>query len=272
MFLASNLSGVDGTSTAIKTLSSHGLLSSDILLSHNNWPTPEDLTLLQASGAHISATPSTELQMGHGNPVCLEPGFFEQSSLGIDCHSACSAYIPSQMMLALQAARARRHEDFEMKGKWASSVGPNVEDVFNLGTILGAKAINMADTIGSLAKGKKADIVLFDGRTPNMIGVSARNPIAAIVLHSSIHDVSYVIVDGVIRKEAGKLLDVTAPQDLQASEINEQVYTWDHVADEIAKGAELFDQRKEQECDMPSAREGVIKGFHLNQANMADAV
>ena len=67
----------------------------------------------------------------------------------------------------------------------------------------------MEEDLGSLAVGKIADLVVFDGDSPSMICASEQDPVAAIVLHSSVRDIDMVIVDGQIRKQNSKLLPVT---------------------------------------------------------------
>lgn len=116
----------------------------------------------------------------------------------------------SQMRLALQVERARRNQS-------AANMSPldvRVQDVFRLATIQGAKALNMANEIGSLVEGKLADIVIFDGQSPGMLCASEYDPIAAIVTHASVRDIETVIIDGRIRKQDRYLVPVkTAKHD-----------------------------------------------------------
>lgn len=246
------------------TLNKHGLLGPDILLSHQNNSSAEDAQIIQQKNVKVSCTPGTELQMGHGNPVCFEDGHQRQSSLGIDCHSVCSAYIPTQMMLALQWARGRRHETFEQHGKWAKGVAYTVEDAFNLGTIQGARAIRMENEVGSLAVGKKADLVIFDGQSPGMLVAADRDPVAAIVLHSSVRDVDTVIVDGMMRKETGVVQPVSIPGSLLAPDIEVGSVSWKDVQHHLVRMSRAIDERKKTVVDGPVAQQGVLNKFHLN--------
>ncbi len=50
--------------------------------------------------------------------------------------------------------------------------------------------------------------MLFDTLSPSMYCAAQKDPVLAIVLHSSIRDVDTVIVDGCIRKRRGELLPV----------------------------------------------------------------
>jgi cytosine/adenosine deaminase-related metal-dependent hydrolase len=194
--------------SSIQLYADYGVLGPDIIFSHATEPLPVDNELLAKHGGFVSSTPDTEMQMGHGMPVCFNTPLSPFCSLGIDCHSNNSSDIMTQMRLALQSARAVRNQKIIDAGKLPRRVKHTVEDVFNLGTILGAKAVGMENEIGSLAVGKLADIVIFDGASPATACVAEENPIAAIVLHASIRDVDTVIVNGVIRKEKGQLTTV----------------------------------------------------------------
>jgi cytosine/adenosine deaminase-related metal-dependent hydrolase len=53
-----------------------------------------------------------------------------------------------------------------------------------MGTMAGARAIRMEDRIGTLAAGKRADIVTFDALSPGRCVVAQYDPVTAIVLHA----------------------------------------------------------------------------------------
>lgn len=93
-------------------LESYGILDERMLLSHCNGMTKEDAELFHKRNAHISSTPSTEMQTGIGVPVCLDDKVPIQDlcSLGVDCHSNNAGSIVSEMRLALQSARGRNNE------------------------------------------------------------------------------------------------------------------------------------------------------------------
>ncbi|KAH8428343.1 uncharacterized protein LDX57_006044 [Aspergillus melleus] len=264
--------GAPAQTSAAATLDKNGLLGPDILLSHNNNPTPQDARLVTDKQAKISSTPGTELQMGQGNPVCLRDDFYPLSSLGIDCHSVCSAYMPAQMMLALQWARARRHEDLESQEKWSSDVGFSAASVFNLGTIHGARAIGMEDIIGSLTVGKKADIVVFDCDTPGMVVAADRDPIAAIVLHSTVRDVNTVIIDGVIRKQDGILQPVLASESISGKVDRGQKIEWKDVVPHVMELSRRIDEQKKTTVDGKAARKVIMAAFHMNSEGHVGSV
>ncbi|KAL4895154.1 hypothetical protein BDV59DRAFT_192088 [Aspergillus ambiguus] len=226
--------------------SNYGVLGRNVLLSHATNLTESDVKKLAKSKAWISSTPDTELQMGHGNPVCFREDCADRTSLGIDCHSNNSSDIMTQMRLALQYERAIQNEKSFVQGKLFRSLNLSVQDAFRLGTIQGARAIRMEDKVGSIKKGKLADLVIFNGRSPGMACAAEQDPVAAIVLHSSIRDVDTVIVDGQIRKQHGNLVPVNISPQLDGVKIPNQRADWEKVVQELLSSRKRIETAIEQ--------------------------
>lgn len=79
----------------------------------------------------------------------------------------------------------------------------SVNQAFILATYNGARAFHR-DDLGIIAAGAKADLVIYDGNSPNMIGW--KDPVAAVILHSNVGDVEHVLVDGTFVKRDGRLV------------------------------------------------------------------
>jgi 5-methylthioadenosine/S-adenosylhomocysteine deaminase len=84
-------------------------------------------------------------------------------------------------------------------------------DVLRMATIEGAKAIGMADEIGSLEVGKKADIVSVRMDTPRMTPL-----VAGFLQHNLVHavqggDADLVMVNGTVIAEGGVLRTADMP-------------------------------------------------------------
>ena len=192
-------------------LDSYGLLDERIVLSHGGGATPSDARLLAAARAFVSATPVSELSMAVGPPCCFRddlPGLEGASALGVDIHSATSSSIVNEMRVGLLAARGADSAAHSRAGTLQARVPHGVEEAFNLGTIQGARALGLDKDVGSIAVGKKADLVVFDALSPAMVGAAQVSPVMAIVLHSNVGDIDTVVVDGKIRKRGGKLLPI----------------------------------------------------------------
>ncbi|OJJ53601.1 hypothetical protein ASPSYDRAFT_51076 [Aspergillus sydowii CBS 593.65] len=192
---------------SVHLLSEYGLLDKDVLFSHANGIAKSDAQTLVQHGAYFSTTPETELQMGLGDIVAFRPDVKSNASIGIDCHANNSGDILTQLRLSMQHARGVENREAMEAGEYPS-VQIKLEEVFNLGTIQGAKAVNMEDQIGSIEVGKLADLVIFDATSPNMACAAEENPLAAVMLHANAGDIETVIIDGIVRKQKNRLVDV----------------------------------------------------------------
>ncbi|KAF5008656.1 hypothetical protein FDECE_5068 [Fusarium decemcellulare] len=261
-----------GMSDLVENVKSLGLLDSNMLFSHANGLPAESITAIAEAGAHISSTPSAEMQMAAGFPVCLDddlPHAQRQSSLGIDCHSNQAASVVYEMRLALQASRAKRNQKIIDQGNAPRHASTTVEEAFNLGTIQGARAIGMGDKIGSIAEGKLADLIIFDANSLEMLCAAEENPVAAVVLHSSIGNVETVIINGIVRKRAGRLTEVTVEEDVQDF-VGKSTLQWNEIADSMRRSRKELLQREAESQDLDEVKMGVIKSFYVDESKLVD--
>lgn len=188
-----------------------GLLGKDMLFVHGAALTDEELALIRQSGAGISATPETELQMGMGMPViprALKAGV--ATSIGIDIVSNYAAEMFTQMRLALQVMRAQVNETYEKRGKSPRVIRPLAAEVLHMATLGGAQAAGLADRVGTIEVGKQADLILL--RTDTIHMAPSTHAVGAVVLNASPGDVDTVMVAGRIVKQNGSLVGVDWPQ------------------------------------------------------------
>ncbi|KAL7949487.1 Metallo-dependent hydrolase [Trichoderma barbatum] len=261
---------VFGQHSIVDMLEDHGVLGPDILLSHATRLTDADAKKLADAKASISSTPDTEIQMGLGYPVCFRDDTKSISSLGIDCHSNNGSSLINQMRLGLQTERGIRNSALIEAGKVPKHLTLSVQEVFRLGTIGGARAVGMQDQLGSLEEGKLADIVIFDGLSPGMICASEEDPVAAVVLHSSIADIETVIVDGKIVKQRGSLVPVDLDLSLSDLKLDKTRLQWSDVAQELLKSRQrvIEESKKHWGGDMEKALDGVSKAFYIDAKNL----
>lgn len=128
----------------------------------------------------------------------------------------------------------------------------------------------MGDKVGSIAEGKQADLTIFSGLSPGMIGAAQHDPVAAVILHSSPSDIEYVVVDGVLRKRAGKLINVDVDKAAQ-SFVGQSKLTWEDVAKEIISRRDVL-QKKIDKIDMQAAKEELIDSWHLDRSALVDTL
>ncbi len=141
------------------------------------------------------------MQYGHTHPKSYY--IQDQAALGVDTHLTFSTDILTQARIWLQQARYELYSD--VVERWELSVNNpmSVDQAFLLATRHGALALRRQD-LGVIAKGAKADLVIWDGAAPPLLGWV--DPVAAIILHASVGDIDSVIVDGKFVKKDGKLV------------------------------------------------------------------
>lgn len=200
----------DGANRVVEKLAAADLLGPDMIFVHGSALTANELDAIARSGAGLSSTPETELQMGMGQPVALLTGSHGvRTSLGIDIVSNYAGDMFAQMRLALQTARAADNLRLAEQRQAPRRIRLKVRDALRLATLGGAEALHLEDRIGTLEKGKAADIIMI--RTDGIHLTPASDAIASVVLGANIADVDTVMVDGVLRKQGGKLVGVDLP-------------------------------------------------------------
>ncbi|MBO4798960.1 MAG: amidohydrolase family protein, partial [Candidatus Methanomethylophilaceae archaeon] len=79
------------------------------------------------------------------------------------------------------------------------------QQLLDFATINGAKAVGMEREIGSLEPGKYADVVILDGKSPNLRPLLPENIVANIVYSGNSLNVKTVMCQGDIVAEDGKI-------------------------------------------------------------------
>ncbi|KAJ9668844.1 hypothetical protein H2201_001090 [Coniosporium apollinis] len=176
---------------------SYGILNTSIPLvfSHGSFLSVEDVQLLRSTNQYLSITPESEMHYGHTHPISHLAQ--DQAALGVDTHFTFSADIVTQARLWLQVVRRLLYQQVLENWRIPRNNPMSVNQAFLLATRAGGLALRRPD-IGVLREGAKADIVVFDGSSPNMLGWV--DPVAAVVLHSNVGDVQHVMVDGQFKK------------------------------------------------------------------------
>ncbi|KAL4770893.1 hypothetical protein BDW60DRAFT_191625 [Aspergillus nidulans var. acristatus] len=174
-----------------------------IIISHASFLTDSDKELMRKHNVFISITPESECLYGQGQETGHEVS--DQASLGVDTNWNFSGDIIGQARLWLQLVRFRNYTKTLTAGLIPKANPMAVEQAFLLGTRQGGRALRR-DDIGVITVGAKADLVVFNGDSPGMLGWS--NPIAAVMLHASSGDIEHVLVDGEWKKKDFKLVDL----------------------------------------------------------------
>lgn len=180
-----------------------GILNASIpiVISHASFIDARGGALLRSTNKHISITPESHMHYGllHQTTHLI----MDQASLGVDTHFTFSTDILTQARIWLQSMRYRAFEETLNRWEIPAQSPFSVNQAFLLATRNGGLALGRED-LGIIAPGAKADIVVWDGRSPALLGWT--DPVAAIILHASVGDIKHVLVDGEFKKRNGELV------------------------------------------------------------------
>ena len=179
-------------------------LGSPVIFSHGGFCTSDDIKALRETDGFLAITPENEMHEGHGQITSCR--VHDHAALGTDTNWNISGDVLMQARLWLQSVRKTNYQKTLDKNLAPRQNPMSVTDAFLLATRQGGRALHRED-IGVLQVGAKADIVCFNGDSPNMLGWT--NAVAAVVLHSNVGDIEHVLVGGEFRKRNDMLVTKT---------------------------------------------------------------
>jgi cytosine/adenosine deaminase-related metal-dependent hydrolase len=190
---------------ALRRLDDEGLLGPDYNIVHGNQLSDEDLRIAAGAGATLTCCPEVEMQMGHGQPAAgryLALG--GSASLGVDIESNISGDMFTVMRMALQFQRSVDNQRALDGGESPAKISLSARRALEWGTIEGARAMGLADRIGTLTPGKRADLIMI--RTGDLNLFPVNDPLETVIFQAGAGNVDTVMVGGEVLKKGGKLL------------------------------------------------------------------
>ncbi|KAF7331677.1 5-methylthioadenosine/S-adenosylhomocysteine deaminase [Mycena kentingensis (nom. inval.)] len=193
-----------GSINSPEDLDARGVLNSTaaFVFSHSSFITPAGAIVLRQNNQYAAITPESEMHYGHTDPNSHL--ITDQAALGVDTHFTFSTDILTQARIWLQAARYRIYALVLDTWRLPKANPMSATQAFMLATRNGGLALRRPD-LGVIKEGAKADVVLWDGEAPNMLGWV--DPVAAVILHAHVGNVEAVLVDGKWKKRDGKIVD-----------------------------------------------------------------
>ncbi len=172
-----------------------GFLAPRTSLIHATWLSERDIDIIAATGASVQYNPWSNIITGAGvAPVrqCLERG------INVSMGSDGTGILYGVNMLNAVGVGAALHKIYEPDyRRWLSA-----QETFEAATIGGARALGLADRLGRLEVGYKADLVGYSLDAPSLTPLN--DPVRQIVYGERGAGVDTVIVDGRIVLRAGK--------------------------------------------------------------------
>lgn len=185
-----------------------GLLGEHVNIVHGHALDDEQLKRFCDLGMSFSAAAESEMSQGHGHPLTGRLRKLGKApSLGVDLESVLSGDMLTQARVALGIQRSLDNVAHrEAHGGIPPTTTVPVAEALGWVTVEGARMLRQLDRIGTLSRGKQADLVLIRADDLNMQPV--HDPVAAVVFQASLANVDSVMVAGRWKKRHGRLLGV----------------------------------------------------------------
>jgi cytosine/adenosine deaminase-related metal-dependent hydrolase len=184
----------------------HGLLGPRSVLAHFVWSDDDDWRILADTGTHVTHNPASNAKTATGiAPVhgMLKAGV--NVSLGCDGGPSNNTY---------DLIRDLRLVSYLANIRVGDPTAVPAEEVLEMATVNGAKAMGIWDEVGSIEIGKRADFIVIDMDKPHL--TPAPDPVSTIVYAAHGSDVDTVVIDGNIVMRGRKVLTLD----------EEEIKTW----------------------------------------------
>jgi len=183
-------------------LRTEGLLDSSTIVVHGIVQTPDDRAAIAEIGCSLSFSIESELRLQEDGDFRSQMLKMINEGVNLSCSVDSSALSSVSMFDAMSTT-------------WAYGIPWNDTDtrefprlgfhqVLEMATINGAKALGIDDVTGSLAPGKRADVVLVRADDINMVPVADVE--TALVHSATVANVDTVIASGKVLKRAGMIV------------------------------------------------------------------
>lgn len=193
-----NSTRAQGELGMIRQLGEQDMLTPDTQLIHALYTTEQERATVRETGASVSISPWSELLIGYGVTPVHE---MEQSgmllTLSVDTMPLTgTADLWSVARLTTGLLRGQAEQELAV----------NTRRILEMATIDGARSLGLADVVGSLTPGKRADLILVRARD---VATAPRTDVPNLLaLAAGAENVDTVMVDGRIRKRHGELVDI----------------------------------------------------------------
>lgn len=187
----------------------HGLLGPRTVLAHFVWSDPLDWKILADTGTHVSHNPASNSKTATGiAPIhgLLQAGV--NVSLGCDGGPSNNTYDMIRDMRMASYLACLREKD--------PTVVP-AENILEMATINGARAMGLGEQIGSIEVGKRADFIIINMDKPHL--TPCFDPVSTIVYAAHGSDVDTVVVDGKILMQNRKILTLNEEEILENARV-----------------------------------------------------
>lgn len=224
--------------SGVEHLKRIGYLSERTSLAHCVWLSDEDIKILAQTRSTVVHNPLSNLRLGSGIAPILK---YLQAGVNVSFGCDGSASNDSQDLLEAIKIGSILHNVTDLDYRHWITPRQSVE----MASLGGAKGLNIADELGSLTVGKKADLVLYD--LTNLSLLPRTDPIGLLILGRPTNAVDSVWINGNQVVADGKVTTINVDnlrQELfkhSAWNTNRQSQTVGQIEDHYRRVMELSD-------------------------------
>ena len=186
----------DKGASPIDYLNRFGYLNDRVIAAHVVWPSEEELALLKRLGVGIVHNPQSNMKLASG--VAPVPAMLK-ADLPVGLGTDGAASNNDLNLWEEMDTAAKLHKLISKDPKVVSA-----QEAFEMATIRGARALHLEKEVGSIEKGKRADLVVVDLDDLNQ--TPFYNIYSDLVYAAKGGDVRTVIVEGRVIMRDRKLL------------------------------------------------------------------
>ncbi|MEV0739912.1 amidohydrolase [Streptomyces sp. NPDC050549] len=190
--------------TPVEVLDRAGLLGADLLIAHGTGITERDLPVLERASGRVAVATAPRGYLKFGWPSTTPIRALRAIGIAVGLATDGAASNNSLDVWESMALTSLVQKSTEGDPRWLTS-----RQALHHATLQSARAVGLGDSIGSIAPGRRADLILVDLTGPHTRPV---HDLAATLVHSARSaDVRTTIVDGRVLMRDRELLTLDVP-------------------------------------------------------------
>jgi len=174
------------------------LVNDDLVAAHGVWLTDTEKQLLENKGGNVVHNPAANLKLGSG--IADVPELLDRDinvALGTDGVASNNNLNMFEEMKITSILHKR-----------GSPENIDEQQILDMATINGARALGIEGEVGSIELGKKADLITVGLDNPEMQPIHGKRGLISNLVYSFSGNISEVIVNGELRVEEGRIVDM----------------------------------------------------------------
>lgn len=187
--------------TPIEVLQRTGILDTDVLIAHGTGILERDMPILEGAKGHVAVASAPRGYLKFGWPTTTPVRALREIGIDVGLATDGAASNSSLDVWDAMALTALIQKSTTGDPRWLTS-----RQALHHATLQSARAVGLGESIGSLAPGRRADIILIDLTGPHTQPI---HDLAATLVHSArSSDVRTTIVNGRVLMRDRELLPI----------------------------------------------------------------